>query len=99
MSHFQNHFFRWKDKKNYATYKDLRERAILSEIQEKSLVCQYHFATPIWNMTYFHIFLPIEKEQKEVDTRLIYTLLLAKRQEILISKSNFETREMFHFTN
>jgi 5-formyltetrahydrofolate cyclo-ligase len=47
-------------------------------------------------MTYFHIFLPIE-EQKEVDTELILHLLSGKDKEILISKSNFETREMTHF--
>jgi 5-formyltetrahydrofolate cyclo-ligase len=79
------------------TYKNLRKELSSSEIQEKSLaIANTILQLPIWNMTYFHIFLPIE-EQKEVDTELILHLLSGKDKEILISKSNFETREMTHF--
>jgi 5-formyltetrahydrofolate cyclo-ligase len=51
---------------------------------------------PVWKKTYFHIFLPIA-EQKEVDTEFILHLLSGKDKEIIISKSDFETREMTHF--
>ena len=51
---------------------------------------------PIWDKTYFHVFLPIE-EQKEVNTEFILHLLSGKDKEIVISKSDFATREMTHF--
>jgi 5-formyltetrahydrofolate cyclo-ligase len=51
---------------------------------------------PIWNKTYFHIFLPIS-EQKEVNTEFILHLLSGKDKEIIVSKSDFKTREMTHF--
>jgi 5-formyltetrahydrofolate cyclo-ligase len=46
--------------------------------------------------TYFHIFLPIT-EQKEVDTELILHLLSGKDKEIIISKADFDSRQMTHF--
>ena len=51
---------------------------------------------PIWKKTYFHIFLPIS-EQKEVNTEYILHLLSGKDKEIIVSKSDFETRNMTHF--
>jgi 5-formyltetrahydrofolate cyclo-ligase len=51
---------------------------------------------PIWEKTYFHIFLPIT-EHKEVNTEFILHLLSGKDKEIIISKSDFKTREMTHF--
>jgi 5-formyltetrahydrofolate cyclo-ligase len=51
---------------------------------------------PIWEKTYFHIFLPIS-ENKEVNTEFILHLLAGKDKEIVISKSDFDTREMTHF--
>jgi 5-formyltetrahydrofolate cyclo-ligase len=51
---------------------------------------------PIWEKTYFHIFLPIT-ENKEVNTEFVLHLLAGKDKEIIISKSNFATREMTHF--
>jgi 5-formyltetrahydrofolate cyclo-ligase len=50
---------------------------------------------PIWEKTYFHIFLPIT-EQKEVDTELILHLLSGKDKEI-ISKADFNSLKMTHF--
>jgi 5-formyltetrahydrofolate cyclo-ligase len=51
---------------------------------------------PIWEKTYFHVFLPI-LEQKEVNTEYILHLLSGKDKEIVLSKSNFESLEMTHF--
>jgi 5-formyltetrahydrofolate cyclo-ligase len=51
---------------------------------------------PIWEKTYFHIFLPIEAHN-EVNTEFILHLLSGKDKEIVISKSDFETRNMTHF--
>ena len=67
------------------------------EIEEKSLaIANEILKLPIWDKTYFHIFLPIE-EQKEVNTEFILHLLSGKDKEIVISKSDFETRNMTHF--
>jgi 5-formyltetrahydrofolate cyclo-ligase len=50
---------------------------------------------PIWEKTYFHIFLPIT-EQKEVDTELILHLLSGKQRNYHF-KADFDSRKMTHF--
>ena len=78
-------------------YKGKRQKLSLDEIEEKSLAIANHLLQlNIWNKTYFHIFLPIV-EQKEVDTEFILQILAGKDKEIVVSKSDFETREMLHF--
>lgn len=75
-------------------YKELR--AVLSEdkIQEMSLaIANNLLQLPIWNKTYFHIFLPIT-EQKEVNTEDILHVLSGKDKEIILSKSDFITKNM-----
>ena len=80
-----------------AKYKDLRKQLLESDIEEMSLAIANKVLTlPIWDKNYFHIFLPIA-EQKEVNTEFILHLLSGKDKEIIISKSDFETREMTHF--
>ncbi|WP_264566233.1 5-formyltetrahydrofolate cyclo-ligase [Flavobacterium sp. N3904] len=80
-----------------AKYKALRNELSEIEIEEKSLaIANQVLKLPIWEKTYFHLFLPIE-EQKEVNTEFILHLLSGKDKEIVISKSNFATREMTHF--
>lgn len=51
---------------------------------------------PIWEATYFHVFLTIPR-LLEIDTHYILHILAGKDKEIVISKSDFETREMTHF--
>ncbi|EIA10122.1 5-formyltetrahydrofolate cyclo-ligase [Flavobacterium frigoris] len=78
-------------------YKALRRELTENELEEMSLAIANKLLTlPIWEKTYFHIFLPII-EHKEVDTELILYLLSGKDKEIIISKSDFETRNMTHF--
>lgn len=78
-------------------YKALRKQLSGSEIEEMSLAIANKLLTlPIWEKTYFHIFLPI-KEHHEVNTEFILHLLSGKDKEIIISKSDFETRKMTHF--
>jgi 5-formyltetrahydrofolate cyclo-ligase len=78
-------------------YKALRNELSEIDIEEKSLaIANEILKLPIWDKTYFHIFLPIE-EQKEVNTEFILHLLSGKDKEIVISKSDFETRNMTHF--
>jgi len=78
-------------------YKNLRKELSLDALEEKSLaIANNVIKLPIWNKTYYHVFLPIE-EQKEVNTEYILHLLSGKDKEIVISKSDFETRKMSHF--
>jgi len=80
-----------------AKYKALRNELSEIDIEEKSLaIANEILKLPIWNKTYFHVFLPIE-EQKEVNTEFILHLLSGKDKEIVISKSDFETRKMTHY--
>lgn len=78
-------------------YKNLRKELSADDIEEKSLaVANNLIQLPIWNKTYYHVFLPIE-EQKEINTEYILHLLSGKDKEIVVSKSDFETRAMSHF--
>jgi len=78
-------------------YKNLRKELILDDIEEKSLaIANNLIQLPIWDKTYYHVFLPIE-EQKEVNTEYVLHLLSGKDKEIVVSKSDFETRGMTHF--
>jgi 5-formyltetrahydrofolate cyclo-ligase len=78
-------------------YKALRKELSEIDIEEKSLaIANEILKLPIWDKTYFHIFLPIE-EQNEVNTEFILHLLSGKDKEVVISKSDFATREMTHF--
>ncbi|MBF7091060.1 5-formyltetrahydrofolate cyclo-ligase [Flavobacterium sp. ALJ2] len=77
--------------------KRLRNQLTETDIEELSLVIANKvLLLPIWEKTYFHVFLPIV-EHKEVNTEFILHLLAGKDKEIVVSKSNFETREMTHF--
>jgi 5-formyltetrahydrofolate cyclo-ligase len=80
-----------------AKYKALRNQLSENDVEEMSLAIANKVLTlPIWEKTYFHIFLPIT-EHKEVNTEFILHLLSGKDKEIIISKSDFETRAMTHF--
>lgn len=78
-------------------YKTKRAALSINEIAEKSLaIANQLLSLPIWDKTYFHIFLSIT-EHKEVDTECILHLLSGRDKEIVVSKSDFATRQMTHF--
>jgi 5-formyltetrahydrofolate cyclo-ligase len=78
-------------------YKALRNQLSEEDLEEMSLaIANKILKLPIWEKTYFHIFLPII-EHKEVNTECILHLLSGRDKEIIISKSDFETRVMTHF--
>lgn len=78
-------------------YKALRNQLSEDNLEEMSLaIANKVLLLPIWEKTYFHTFLPIT-EHKEVNTEFILHLLSGKDKEIIISKSDFETRNMTHF--
>lgn len=78
-------------------YKALRKQLFQSELEELSvLIANNLLQLPIWEKTYFHIFLPIV-EQQEVDTQYVMHVLSGKDKEILVSRSDFGAVEMTHF--
>ncbi|WP_026714823.1 5-formyltetrahydrofolate cyclo-ligase [Flavobacterium daejeonense] len=78
-------------------YKSLRKQLSENNIEEMSLtIANQLLKLDIWDKNYFHVFLPIAEHQ-EVDTELILHLLSGKDKNILISKSDFETRKMTHY--
>jgi 5-formyltetrahydrofolate cyclo-ligase len=78
-------------------YKIRRKDLGLSQIDDLSLsIANQVLKLPIWDYTFYHIFLSI-KEQKEVNTDYILSILSGKDKNIVISKSHFETMDMTHF--
>jgi 5-formyltetrahydrofolate cyclo-ligase len=78
-------------------YKSLRAALSEQEIEEKSMaIANQLLRLNCWDKTYYHLFLTIE-ELKEVDTEFILQILAGKDKEIVIAKSDFETRKMRHF--
>lgn len=78
-------------------YKHLRSELSSEERDEKSCaIANELLKLPIWDKQYFHVFLSIT-EHFEVDTDYILHILAGKDKEILISKSDFESRKMTHY--
>jgi len=78
-------------------YKALRDALSAEEIEDKSLaIANQAVKATIWDKLYYHVFLPIT-EQKEVDTEFLLQVLAGKDKEIVVSRSDFETRKMMHF--
>lgn len=94
----QTRMKRMKNKKELRLKsKTLRNSLSENDIEEKSLAVANKILTlPIWEKTYFHIFLPIT-EYKEVNTEFILHILSGKDKEIIISKVDFMTQKMTHF--
>lgn len=74
-------------------------RKVLSEdaLEDFSLsIANQLLRLPIWEFEYYHLFLSIV-EHKEINTDYILNILSGKDKNIIISKSNFSTREMSHY--
>lgn len=78
-------------------YKKLREELSEDEIAEMSMtLANRSLELPIWDKTYYHLFLSITGK-KEVDTEYLLHILHGKDKSIVISKSHMDTGEMSHF--
>mgnify|MGYP003109507318 FL=1 len=51
---------------------------------------------PIWNFEYYHLFLSIS-EKKEVDTEPLLHILQGKDKNVILSKSDFNTRKLTNY--
>lgn len=78
-------------------YKALRKELTFDEIMNDSLAIANHcLYLPIWEKTYFHLFLPIEA-QKEINTEFLLQVLAGRDKEVVIAKSDFENTKMTHY--
>lgn len=72
------------------------KRKVLSEDQIEDLslaIANNTLKLPIWDYTYYHIFLPIQ-HKKEVNTEYLLQVLQGKDKEVVLSKSDFDSHEM-----
>ena len=78
-------------------YKALRKELSKETIEAASLsIANNLVPLAIWDKEIYHLFLPIEN-QKEINTEYILHILQGKDKQVVISKSNFDTREMTHY--
>lgn len=78
-------------------YQASRNAKSSEEIEAESLlIANQLLKMPIWDFENYHLFLSIT-EKKEIDTEPLLHILQGKDKNIIISKSDFETREMRHF--
>lgn len=78
-------------------YKILRENLSEEIIEEMSLqIANQVLKLPIWEKTYYHIFLSIS-DKKEVNTDYLMHILQGKDKSIIVSKADFSTGGMKHF--
>jgi len=78
-------------------YKKKRADLSAEDIETKSLdISNQLLKLDIWDHSFYHIFLTIS-EQKEINTDYILNILSGKDKNIVISKSDFSTRQMTHF--
>ncbi|MFD2563359.1 5-formyltetrahydrofolate cyclo-ligase [Aquimarina rubra] len=77
-------------------YKKLRAELSEEEIDDLSVaVANNLLKLPIWEQSFYHIFLSIQK-QKEINTEFILHILQGKDKNIVVSKSNFENNTLEH---
>ena len=78
-------------------YKTLRQHLSEDEVDELSLqIANQLIRLDIWQHSFYHLFLPIES-QREINTEYILQVLAGKDKNVVLSKSDFDTREMTHF--
>lgn len=78
-------------------YISKREELVTAEIEAMSLaISNRALELPIWDGTYYHIFLSIS-EKKEVDTEFLLHILQGRDKSIVVSKTNFKNFELEHY--
>lgn len=78
-------------------YRALRALQTQDDIEAMSLaIANQAITLPIWDETYYHIFLSIS-EKKEVDTEFLLHILQGRDKSIVVSKTNFKNYEMEHY--
>ena len=79
-----------------AKYKALRANLSTKKIEDSSLlIANLVLKLPIWDHSFFHIFLTINS-LKEVETEPILSILSGKDKHIVLSKTDFKAKTMSH---
>jgi len=77
-------------------YKKLRSELSFDDVEELSLqIANEALKLPIWNYENYHIFLSIQ-EHKEVQSDFLLHILSGMDKNIIVSRSDFESRKMAH---
>ncbi|WP_299182420.1 5-formyltetrahydrofolate cyclo-ligase [uncultured Aquimarina sp.] len=77
-------------------YKKMRSDLNEEEIDDLSMdIANNLLSLPIWEQSFYHIFLSIEK-QKEINTEFILHILQGKDKNIVVSKSDFQENTLEH---
>jgi 5-formyltetrahydrofolate cyclo-ligase len=78
-------------------YLEKRQSLSQDDIDFASLeIANLSLKMPLWNKTYYHLFLSIQGK-KEVNTEYLLHILQGKDKSVVISRSDFKTLEMNHF--
>lgn len=78
-------------------YKALRSQLTTDQIDDFSMaIANQLIGLPIWNHSFYHLFLTIETQQ-EINTDFILNILSGKDKNIVISKSDFKTNTLDNF--
>ncbi|MGB0788512.1 MAG: 5-formyltetrahydrofolate cyclo-ligase [Marinirhabdus sp.] len=78
-------------------YRALRAKLTPEAIATQSFaIANNALQLPIWDKTYYHLFLPIETKN-EVNTQYLLHILQGKDKSMVVSKSNFEDNTLTHF--
>jgi 5-formyltetrahydrofolate cyclo-ligase len=77
-------------------YKEKRARLSEATIEDLSLaIANQALKLPIWEASYFHIYLPIQNK-KEVNTEYLLHILQGKDKSVILSKTDFKALAMKH---
>lgn len=77
-------------------YKSLREELAREEVESRSLqIANAALSLPIWEKTYYHLFLTIS-EKKEVNTDYLLHVLQGRDKSVVIPVSDFNAGTMKH---
>lgn len=77
-------------------YKQLRAQLTSEEIEDMSMaIANRVLSLPIWEKTYFHLFLSIS-EKREVNTDYLLHILQGRDKSIIVSKADFSSHSMQH---
>ncbi len=77
-------------------YKAQRKLLTPEQIDDFSIkIANKSLALDIWQLEYYHLFLPIEKH-KEINTTYLLQILQGRDKQIVLSSSDFESKTMSH---
>lgn len=78
-------------------YRALRNSLSEETIEIKSLeIANNLLDLPIWDHEFYHLFMSI-KDKKEIDTEPVLHILLGKDKNVVLSKSDLNSRELHHY--